>query len=350
MANFKSFLQSNYQLSNVLGGIPALAEQYIAIEGSSVTKGTSFANTISNKAQQLIMWGIQKKSEADGGGAFIANPLSVIDAFIPGRYAKAQVTLNPISRNRNYKENFNIPRYTDKKKIETIFPRAGYISKVNDRIRESVKKREMFFFIRFMNAETEGLWTLLKLKASIGHQKLVDRFSNNWTGYSAFGRTQKNYIYSETERTLPLSFFEYAYSREELNELYRKLNWLARINYPYVEKVNSVDQSLKAGTVIYFTLGNLYRDMPAIINSMSFEFDEDLWDIDEFVPIMVKINMNLTLLHDNNPTNTDKFFYIGDNPDQRDNLETTSPDTVKSKSSNPNFLNDNLLKQHRELL
>lgn len=326
MANFKSFLQSNYQLSNVLGGIPALAEQYISIEGNSVTKGTSFANTISNKAQQLIMWGIQKKSEADGGGVFIANPLSVIDAFIPGRYAKAQVTLNPISRDRNYKENFNIPRYTEKKKIETIFPEVAYYD-AKDTVEASVKNKEMFFFIRFMNPDTPGLWTLLKLKASIGHQKLVDRFSNTWTGHSAYGRTQKNYIYSETERTLPLSFFEYAYSKDELNELYRKLNYLARINYGYLEKANSVEQSLKAGTVIYFTLGRLYRDMPAIINNMSFEFDEDLWDIDEFVPMMVKINMSLTLLHYVNPSNADTFFYIGDNPDERDNLQKTSPIT-----------------------
>lgn len=327
MADFKSFIQSNYKLGKLLPEIPALYEQYLAIEGSSVTKGVSFANTISNKAQQLLMWGIQKKSEADGGGAFIANPASVLDAFVPGRYAKAQVTLNPTTRNRNYKENFNIPRYTEKKKIETIFPELGYESEVNDTIRAGIKNKEMFFYIRFMNPDYSGLWTLLKLKASIGHQKLVDRFSNTWTGHSAYGRTQKNYIYSETERTLPLSFFEYAYSKEELNDLYRKLNYLARINYGYLENANSVTQSLKSGTVIYLTLGRLYRDMPAIINNMSFEFDEDLWDIDEFVPMMVKINMSLTLLHTFNPSNADNFFYIGNNPDNRDNLKTTSPTT-----------------------
>lgn len=341
MANFKSFLESNYQLSNIIGGIPELAEQYVAIEGASVTKGTSFANTITSKAQQLIMWGLQKKSDLDGGGNFTANPLSVIDAFVPGRYAKAQVTLNPTERDKDYRENFNIPRYTEKKKIETVFPKVAYYE-ARDEVRKSINNKKMFFFIRFSNPDTPGLWTLLKLKASIGHQKLVDRFSNSWVGHSAYGRTQKNYIYSETERTLPLSFFEYAYSKAELNELYRKLNYLARMNYPSLEKVNGVGNSLKSGTIVYLTIGKLYRDMPAIINNMSFEFDEDLWDIDEFVPMMVKISISFTLLHYVNPSNKDNFYYIGDEPERKDQAENpTSPDTTSTSS--PGNLNDNNL-------
>lgn len=319
MANFKSFLKSNYQLSNVLGGIPSLLEQYIAVEGGALTNGKGVANTITGKAQQFIMWGVQKKSELDGGGAFVANPASVVDAFAPGRYAKAQVTLNPIRRDVNYRENFNIPRQTDKRKIETVFPELAFYD-ADTIIKKGIRGKQLFFYIRYMNPDKNGLWTLLKLKASIGHQKLVDKFSNQWTGHSAFGRTQKNYIYSETERTLPLSFFEYAYSKGELSDMYRRLNHLARINYGYTEVVNNVN-SLKAGTVIYLTLGKLYRDIPAIINSMSFEWDEDLWDLDEFVPMMVKINIGFTLLHFVNPNNKDNFFYVGDIPERADQAE-----------------------------
>lgn len=340
MANYQSFLESNYQLNNLFSGVPALLNQYLAIEGNSVTKGVSFANTITSKAQQLIMWGIQKKSDYDGGGAFISNPGSVIDAFVPGRYAKAQVTLNPTQRDKDYKENFNIPRHTEKKKIQTIFPDIAYYE-ARDEMQRGIKQKDMFFYIRFMSPETLGLWNLLKLKASIGHQKIVDRFSNTWTGHSAFGRTQKNYIYSETERTLPLSFFEYAYSKDELNDLYRKLNYLARINYGYLETVNSVRESLRAGTVVYLTLGRLYRDMPAIITSMQFEFDEDLWDIDEFVPMMVKISISFTLLHYTNPSNKDNFFYLGEDIERADQAENpTAPESLSS--STPGFLNSNV--------
>lgn len=317
MANIIDFLQSNFTVGNVMAGFPSLLDQYLAIEGASVTNFSSGTSTIIGKAQQLILWKLQKKHDMDGGGDFTHNPLSVLDAFVPGRFAKAQVTLNPTKRDSNYRENFVIPRVTAKKKIETIFPELGAIESTNN-ILESVYKKEQFIFIRYMHPTNQGTWIVLKLKASIGHQKIVDSFSNTWTGHSAYGRTQKNYIYSETERTLPLSFFEYAYSKEELRDLYRKLNHLARINYGYFETVNNVESSLRSGTVVYFTLGNLYRDVPAIINKMSFEFDEDLWDMDKFVPMMVKININFTVLHYWNPDNTSNFFYSDINPPLED--------------------------------
>jgi len=335
MANLGDFLKSNYQIGNIIAGFPALLDQYIAIEGNSVTDITSAGNMVIGKAQQLVLWKIQRKSEKDGGGNFNYNPASVIDAFVPGRYGKASMVTNPNKKDDNYGENFYIPRITAKKKIETIFP-ALADTEARDIIRGGIYNKEQFFYIKYMHPTLQGTWNVLKLKASIGHQKLVDTFSNTWTGHSAYGRTQKNYIYSETERTLPLSFFEYAYSKSELSDLYRRLNHLARINYGYYENANGVSNSLKAGTVVYLTIGNLYRDMPAIINRMTFEFDEDLWDMENFVPMMVKISINFTLLHYTNPDNTSDFYYVGVNPPAIDNY------VVKSESTNQTSVDNNL--------
>lgn len=335
MANLGDFFKSNYQIGNILAGFPSLLDQYIAIEGNSLNTIPSAGNMIMGKAQQLILWKIQKKSKKDGEGMFIYNPASVIDAFVPGRYGKVSAVINPNEKDDNYGENFYIPRITAKKKIETIFPALSFYE-ARDVMRGGVYTQEQFFYIKYMHPTLHGTWTVLKLKASIGHQKLVDTFSNTWTGHSAYGRTQKNYIYSETERTLPLSFFEYAYSRSELKDLYRRLNHLARINYGYFENVNGVSDSLKAGTVVYLTIGNLYRDMPAIINRMTFEFDEDLWDMENFVPMMVKISINFTLLHLTNPDNTSDFYYVGDNAPAIDKY------TIRAESAKSTTVDNNL--------
>lgn len=312
MAQYDKFINSNFQLGNLISGYESLAKQFMQMEGgaiSSVVDGIksgkltlgSLSNNIAGKSQQAIMWSVfQKRNES--GDTFSYDPFAIVQSFVPGNYGKVSSVTNPTDRRtKTYKFSEDYKEISDSIKV------AYDIDRINTEINIDIANKGMVMHIFYKNSDLDGTFDLLKLRLSIGHQPLVDSFNNNWNSHSAYGRSQKNYIYTETERSLPISLYEYATSKSELLTLYKKLENLSRLNYPYIEKANNVE-SLKSGTIIYFTIGNLYKNMPAKIDNMSFEYDENMWDMDEFVPMMVKVNMKLTLLHNENPSNKTTFF------------------------------------------
>ncbi len=284
---------TNKILNQTIGGALqsgiALVEQFNQIELN--------ASTLVYKAQQIMLWGLSNKNYDN---------LAVEQAFLPGNYGKINAVTNPTPK-RNYISENKIQLNLDRNALY-----AGNSGKISDLDKEinndfnGTTPNKMFVYIKFK--DSYDMWWLLKLRATIADNKLTDTFSNNWNGYSAFGRTQQNFIYSETKRQIPLSLHEYSYSQNELNILYQKLDTLAKLNFGHSETANSTEFSLKSGNVIYVSIGNLYKDIPAIINSMEFQFDENAWDIQNFVPTRVQIHMDLTIVHYTN-VNFDSQFY-----------------------------------------
>ncbi len=319
---------TNKILNQTIGGALqsgiALVEQFNQIELN--------ASTLVYKAQQIMLWGLSNKNYDN---------LAVEQAFLPGNYGKINAVTNPTPK-RNYISENKIQLNLDRNALY-----AGNSGKISDLDKEinndfnGTTPNKMFVYIKFK--DSYDMWWLLKLRATIADNPISDNFNNNWNPFSAFGRTQKNYVYSETERKMSLNLHEYAYSKNELDFFYQKLDTLAKLNFGHSETANATEFSLKSGVVIYISIGNLYKDLPAIINSMKFDFDSNAWDMNVFKPTRVNINIDMTIVHYTN-INFDSQIYnytLPNNGARPDNDLYVSNELNKNVQSN-GILNPNL--------
>jgi hypothetical protein len=293
-------------------------------------------STLTYKAQQIFLWNLSGKSYDN---------LAVEKSFIPGNFAKVNAVTNPTPKRNPISENkiqLNLTR-------NALYSGGGDISSLDKDVSDDFTGNspdKMFVYIKFKDSSDK--WWMLKLRATIGDNKLTDTFRNNWNGYSAFGRTQKNYVYSETERSIPLVLHEYAYSQKELDFFYQKIDTLAKLNWGRSDVANSTNFSLKYGNVIYISIGKLFTNLPAIINQMEFQFDENNWDMQNFVPTRVQITMSLTIVHYENK-NFDSRFYDYNNNSNVGNVNFNSKNDLniantKKQISNqtlPNYISSN---------
>jgi len=264
--------------SSFLGTIPALsslilAEQYYFQNKAFLTSGL-------HRLNQLFLWSLPTDSKSYDG--FV-----VEKSFVPGLYGKHNSVLN----------------VTEKDTTKSVVPTKFDYSFSDKTTLTPDQKKEQYIYVKY---EINNTWYILRLRSTIGDKNLRETFQNAWNSHSAFGRSQKNYIYTETERKFPISLYEYAYSKEELYIFHSKIEQLIKLNYPTYENKNG-ESILSKGTVIYITLGQLFDDIPCIINSMSIDWETNNWDIDEFVPTRANIDMELTIVHDENKDITSQF-------------------------------------------
>jgi len=121
------------------------------------------------------------------------------------------------------------------------------------------------------------------------------------------GRGEKFYKYGGYERQMSLGFTVVAQSKDELNGMYDKLNFLASSLAP--EYLDSLTSGYMCGNIAYITLGDYIYDQPGIIKSLTYDIPEESpWEIKrdtQFVsgsargtvrqlPHMIKVSLNFT--------------------------------------------------------
>ena len=120
------------------------------------------------------------------------------------------------------------------------------------------------------------------------------------------GRGEKFYKYGGFERKMSLAFTVVAQSKDELNVMYDKLNFLASSLAP--EYLDSLTSGYMCGNMAYITLGDYINDQPGIITSLTFDIPEESpWEISREndlrqLPHMIKVNINFTPIHKFRPT------------------------------------------------
>jgi hypothetical protein len=145
---------------------------------------------------------------------------------------------------------------------------------------------------------------------------ISDSYDADWNAISYMGRGEKFYKYSGFERKMSLGFTVVAQSKDELNVMYDKLNFLASSLAP--EYLDSLTSGYMCGNIAYITLGDYINDQPGIITSLTFDIPEDSpWEINrdtQFVsgsvvggtvrqlPHMIKVSLNFTPIHKFRPS------------------------------------------------
>ena len=148
------------------------------------------------------------------------------------------------------------------------------------------------------------------------------------------GRADPNYHYTGFSRDVSLSFDIYATDRDELKPIYRKLNALAGYTAPtYNTKSIAME-----GPWMRLTIGDLYRQQPIVLTSLSYTFAVDApWEINieddpamMQVPLKIGVQCSFNMISDNLPRKGGRFYTLA---------KSFCPDSTPG-TGNDNWLSD----------
>ena len=143
-------------------------------------------------------------------------------------------------------------------------------------------------------------------------QQLSEQYAPNWTSTHFSGRTEDVHTYQKGGRTVDIRFVIFANSARELQNVYERTNWLAQQTYPLFD---SNPDKISGGPIIKITIGDLLKQVPGFIRSLSFNWDflgVNKWEIEPGLrmPMACEVSMNFQVIHDAMP-DRDTDFYSG---------------------------------------
>ncbi len=147
---------------------------------------------------------------------------------------------------------------------------------------------------------------------------LNDNFSGNWNGTQYIGRAEQFYTYQGFSRDISFDFKIAAFSKQELNPLYRKLNLLVGTTAPTYTQQGE----FMKGTLVSLTIGDYIYQQDGFISSINVSWNTSYpWEIDlndediPKLPHLLDISVTFTPIHSfnvkSNVSSVDRENYIG---------------------------------------
>jgi hypothetical protein len=125
---------------------------------------------------------------------------------------------------------------------------------------------------------------------------------SDWDPVRYLGRADNIFIYKGiSQRTFSPSFTIYASSKNEMNFIYKKMNYLQTMCFPsqyHTTGLGKENGGYMVPPFVRFTVGRLFEDQPAILRSVDVSWDDTFsWDIDDYkVPMGMNITVALDIL------------------------------------------------------
>lgn len=130
-----------------------------------------------------------------------------------------------------------------------------------------------------------------------------DDYTGDWAGTKYIGRAEEFYTYQGFKRDISFNFKIAAFSKEELQPLYNKLNYLAGSTAPTYKG----DGQFMRGTMTAITVGDYLTNQNGFISKVGLKWDKSYpWEIDLFdeklprVPHILDVSISFTPIHDFN--------------------------------------------------
>lgn len=142
-----------------------------------------------------------------------------------------------------------------------------------------------------------------------------DNYKAEWNGIKYMGRAEQLYKYNGFSRDGSITFNVPVLSKLDLGKSYQKLNQLINTVAPFYStatKSGAGVSGLLTGTITEVTMGDYWKKMPVLVNSISYTPISDMgWDIgrnvdgtartNEQLPKGIKVSMNFTIVHNYTP-------------------------------------------------
>jgi hypothetical protein len=143
------------------------------------------------------------------------------------------------------------------------------------------------------------------LQATIDN--LNESFAPNWQPKHFFGRTEQVQTYTNTERSIDISFLVHAPDMRSLQNLWERVSWLAQQTYGQYETRETPQPRLSNGPLLRMTIGDLYVGLPGFIRSLTYDWNAlgqgGKWEMTQGIrmPMACKVQMSYSVIHDDNP-------------------------------------------------
>jgi hypothetical protein len=182
-----------------------------------------------------------------------------------------------------------------------------------EQITKRASRRDLikFFFTGPKVRYNEGIDDVMVFRAII--TSLTDTHNPQWNAQQMVGRADPNYHYSAYSRELSLDFTIYASDRDEMKPIWQKLNMLAGYTTP------SYGEVAPKAPWMRITIGDMFIQQPAIINSLSYTMhDSDTtWEINverdpwmNQLPHKVSVSIGFNLITDYLPQQNGRFYTL----------------------------------------
>mgnify|MGYP006421563301 CR=1 FL=1 len=189
-------------------------------------------------------------------------------------------------------------------KINVVPPITG--ESVNPSKEEFGGHKDLIPF-RFFDVQNS---TLLVFRAFL--DGISDSPSSEWSQESYAGRPEKAHMYSGFDNTISFSFQVVAFSPEEFEAMWKKVNHLKGLLAPASYRWAQGGGYYMVPPFVRMTIGDLYKDVYGYFNSLSLSFDDDMpWEIDEErgrLPRSISVDVDWQMIHERAPMTMQKFF------------------------------------------
>jgi hypothetical protein len=137
---------------------------------------------------------------------------------------------------------------------------------------------------------------------------LKENVKPEFTEQRYLGRTERFVTYGGVKRTITLAFNIVAFSEQERDQVWKRINFLTGLAYP--TDVSST--GFMVPPLFNITVGGVYDDHPCYIDSLNYTFlDENItFDIDAEVPTVVDVDMSIVLLEKRSRYYDSPFYKI----------------------------------------
>lgn len=124
---------------------------------------------------------------------------------------------------------------------------------------------------------------------------LTEAVNPQYTPYQYIGRIEKFINYTGVQREISFKLGVLAFSKDELDGVWRKINYLTGMAFPY-----GFTGGIMQPNIVRLTIGNVYVNQPGYISSMNKNFNDhaESWELDsgKQVPIGASVDIKFTLI------------------------------------------------------
>lgn len=125
------------------------------------------------------------------------------------------------------------------------------------------------------------------------------------------GRTERFVTYSGARRTANLSFNIVAFSQEEIETMWKRVNYLTGLAFPRGASASG----FMIPPLFRLTVGGIYENQPVYVDNLEHEFIDEYitFDIDHEVSQYINVNLSVTLLEKESKFYDSPFYAITGN-------------------------------------
>lgn len=173
---------------------------------------------------------------------------------------------------------------------------------LKDEIRAAYKDVIDFMFHDYVNNR------VIPFRATLtGIQETVN---TDYDTQRYIGRTERNIVYAGASRDVSFTFFVQAFSKDELDFIWQKINYLTGLCFP-----SSYSDGFMVPPFTQLTIGQLYVDQPGYIKSLSHTIEDNTsWDIDQDsqMPMGVTVNVSFSIIEKTQVRTGSRFYGFGE--------------------------------------